>query len=155
MGVKLNATFSINKTIDTLRNFYNDKLIQSNIKRCSKRVYVYNMEGQYLDSYISISECARVLFKNIKYNTKISAICLGKSQSLKGYRFNYKKLKKLATYSRNVNTTAANLKCSKKIKCLNNNVIYESISEACRKLGIPSSSYIYKNRYKHYNFIKI
>lgn len=151
----LNAISSINKTEDTARNFYNKKLISKNIKRTSKKVFVYNMEGVYLKSYISTAECSRQLFGDVKYNTKISRICLNKALSLKKYRFSYIYKHKLEEYTKNINTENANKKCSKQYKCLNNNKVYNSISAACRDLGIPSSSYIINDRYKEYKFIKI
>jgi len=151
----LNATLSINKTIDTLRNFYNEKLIKNNKIRNSKKVYVYDIKGNYINEYDSVSECSRILFNNINSNTKISRVCLNKSKSYRNYRFKYIKYDKLTPYIKLFNTSNANKKCSKKIKCLNNNKIYNSISEACRDLNIPGTSYIINNRYKEYKFIKI
>lgn len=153
----LDATNSINKTVDTLRNFYNKELINSNIKRNAKRVYVYDMTGNYINTFISTAECARVLFGDVYYNSIISRLCLGKigSKSLKGYRFSYVYQTLLCEYKIDVNTTNANKACSKQIMCLNNGKTYDSISAACRDLKIPASSHIYKNRYREFNFVKI
>lgn len=151
----LNAVSSINKTEDTKRNFYNETLIQKNIERTARRVYVYDMVGNYLKSYVSVSDCARSLFGDAGRNSQISRICLNKGLSYRSYRFSYDYKEQLEPYKIMYNTINANKACSKPYKCLTNGKIYKSKSAACRDLNIPGSSCIINNKYKEYEFIKI
>lgn len=60
-------------------------------------VYVYDIEGNYLTAFESISECIKFLFANIKddHNGRISRVLRGLSCTYRGYRFSYEKVEKL------------------------------------------------------------
>lgn len=152
---ELDSIHSINKSIDTLRNFEDSELMRRAINKRKIPVYVYSLEGKYIEEYSGISDCARLLFNDSKYNSIISAICRGKGISFKGFRFSYKKVKNLGPYIRKANTKNANIKCSKPI--IIDDVWYPSISEACRQLGIPGGDSLkYKTgKYSKYKVIKI
>jgi hypothetical protein len=61
-----------------------------------KKIYVYDIEGNYLKEYDSMKEICIKMFSNKKFiDGLINRICKNKSASIEGYRFSYEKLDKL------------------------------------------------------------
>ena len=60
-------------------------------------VYVYDVEGNYITAFESISRCIESLFANIKddHNGRINRVLRGLSCTYRGYRFSYEKVEKL------------------------------------------------------------
>lgn len=61
-----------------------------------KKIYVYDIEGNYLKEYDSMKETCKKMFPNKNFiDGLINRICKNKSASIEGYRFSYDKKEKL------------------------------------------------------------
>ena len=115
-------TFLIEKEVE--RILKDKKIEQINVSQ-------YDLEGNYISTFESLTEAADIL--GIDTST-ISKVCKGKKQTCKGWRFAYGssklKLEQLKIYEGN----------QKKQVYYQNNLgqefVFESISEAGRKTGI-------------------
>ena len=76
-----------NATENTLRNFYNPSLISNNIKKSSKSVIVFNLNGEFVEELSSVSDAAR---KYKTQSTNISKCCKKGIRSIKNHIFIYK-----------------------------------------------------------------
>lgn len=64
----------------------------SDTSTCKKEVHVYNMEGEYLTSYESVTECAKALGTT---KSLLSECLCGRSRHTGGYRLSYDRNKDL------------------------------------------------------------
>ncbi len=148
----------LNISLDTQRNFGKGGLWEQKIeernKKVSKTIYCYNLKGEFIKKYISISEAAREL--NFS-RSNIKQCIRQKIGYLKQYTFRdyYQKTISMRVSQRS-SRALKNIDAMKlKIKCLENNIIYESVSEAERQLHIPHNvlgwclkhGTSYKNKY--------
>jgi len=124
------------------------------------------------EHFKSITEAAKTYNLNI---SKVALVCKGKRDSTEGYSFEYIdankaelaiKLKENRTnkvkqkHRRSVSGKIGAKKRFKKIKCIETNVIFESIAEAARMLGIHRSNIIKHLQGKHgivqgYTFVQV
>lgn len=76
-----------NSTEDTSKNFYDQDLINNNIKLTSKPVVALSKKGEFLEEFSSVSEAAREFNTS---NSNISRCCRGKFRYIKDRIFVYK-----------------------------------------------------------------
>ena len=62
--------------------------VRNAIEKNKIKVCVYDLEGNYINTYSSLSEAGRVLNVDVSY---ICNCCKGKQKTAKGYKFSYKK----------------------------------------------------------------
>jgi len=148
----------LNISLDTRRNFgtgglWEQKIAQRN-REISRAIYCYDLKGKFIKKYISISLAAREL-KITRSNIKK---CIRQEIGyLKQYTFrDFQKKTISLRKSHRGEIALRNIDAmKKKVKCLENNTIYESMSEAQRQLNIPPGTLwgyiqdhkIYKNKY--------
>ena len=65
-----------------------------------KRVYRYDLEGNFIDEFISVSEAGRILNINSSFISQV-ARGNGAAKSVHGYRWSYDKIEKLPEYTNN------------------------------------------------------
>jgi predicted GIY-YIG superfamily endonuclease len=148
----------LNISTDTQRNFTHNGLWQSVIskknERASKPIFCYDLSGNFIKKYKSISQASNELSlprSNIKLCIK------DKVRFLQTYTFRdfYKKKIEIRKSKRGLIALRNIESMKKKIKCLETNIIYESISEAERQLNLPRGNIFsclkrkgkYKNKY--------
>ena len=108
-----------------------------NIDQRLKPIYIYDIEGKYIQSYSTLKEAIIFLFPNRSYSSVasvINRISKYKTASLEGYRFSYKKTHqldntKLLTIGKNYPIVQMSYNKSIKIK------VYENIKSAAKELN--------------------
>ena len=131
---------------NTYNNGYNedkggDNNIQA-IKATQKTIYCYDLEGNFITSYISLSEAER--HTNIP-NANISKAARGLRKKAGDYQWRYEKIDKIEPYSRKFTMpphSHEHMKKSVKQYDLDGNFIaeYSSITEASKKTGANQKS---------------
>jgi hypothetical protein len=97
-----------------------------------RNIFVYDANtGEYFNTYISVHQCHRLLIKS-KSMTGLN-LAIKNNGTYKGYMFFYEYKGKF-TNPREISP----IKNKIKVICLNNNIIFDSISSAVRKLILHS-----------------
>lgn len=65
-------------------------------QRNSRKVFQYNLDGDFINEYQSISEAAKIINGNI---SKISSCALGKRKSTSGFQWSFEKKNKIEKYA--------------------------------------------------------
>ena len=121
-----------------------------NDNKIGKEIFVYYAKtGEFYKSFISIHKCHRELIKS-KSISRLQEI-IKNNGTYKGYMFFFEYKGKI-TKSREIKP----IKNKRKVICVNNNITFDSISDAARSIngtvsGIKSSI-IKNNNYKNYTF---
>lgn len=90
--------YYINKINPNL-NLRLDPVTQNNCISTSKKVYQYDLEGEYIKEYISVSEAKRIT--GINGITHVANANYKHYKSIGGYRWSYEKVEKLEKYQNN------------------------------------------------------
>ena len=110
------------------------------VEKTRKKVYCYDLEGNFLQEYISVSEAAR----QVKIDSGLICRAIKTEGRTKEYQWRYKFFEKIPKYKRKTNNSKNNKGTSKPVFQfnLNKELINEfpSISEASRKTNICLSS---------------
>lgn len=116
-------------------NLEPDPTTQQNCKTTSKKVYQYDMDGNFIQEHESASSAERFLGK---CNSKISQCCLGKRKSTYGYLWSYNKVDTLI-YKNNSSKAKAK-KVSQYSTAGKFIKTYKSVAEAVRTLNKPQNA---------------
>lgn len=130
---------------------YTNKIKSSYVDLKWVTLYVYDIEGNYLNEFKSVSDACRELFPNKSFQTinkQIYLVCQNKACSIDGLRFSFDKLDKLNNEKLLVVTKNFPI-----VQCSYNNKeqikIWNTTKEAAISLGIKTSEItnaIKKNR---------
>lgn len=130
--------------------------LKKGLRKTSKPVYQYNLDGNLIKKWDSIAELGDVFNKN--YRTGVNRCCLGYRNSYKGYMWKYYKKNKIERYKeqkRNTKITKNNsfIKKRKSIvitnKITGKQQICTSIQEASKITGVASSGICKECKNKH------
>jgi hypothetical protein len=131
------------KISSSLKQFY-----KTNLNSCAKAIEVYDLEGNFIESYASATEFAKKLNVNARQVTRIASGGPGRRQ-IKGFqikysdsekiisKFEYKKKAKYESFKKRKIIILENLETGKKTQHL-------GISELLKSLSIPR--HLYSNR---------
>lgn len=144
---------TLTRYLDYLGIDASERRKRSNLYK-TKRVYQYDLDGNYIKSFLSVSEAARILQQQgiNAYTSSISYACNSKLQSAYGYIWSYDKIsavKKKVRHTK-VNQYDLNGKCLKTYNSLteaakeNNINNISSIVNACTGKSKTAGGYIWK-----------
>jgi hypothetical protein len=128
-----------NARLDTQENFVQEDIKQTIREKNSKPVLMYNMKGEFIKEFLSVKDAAIYIGDQ---STNISACCKGHYRHIKKHVFFYKNGFEGFSLKEDTRGTL-NPKLMQKVKdatskkVICNDILYPSVSEAERQLGLP------------------
>lgn len=124
--------------IDILKpdlNLETDPTTQQNCKTTSKKVYQYDLDGNFIQEHESASNAERFFNKS---NTKVSQCAMNKRKSAYGYLWSYSKIDKLVYKN---NSSKAKAKKVSQYSIEGEFIItYDSVAAAVRSLNLQENA---------------
>ncbi len=149
IGRKMSDDFKekcrINNTGKKVSQKTKDKMSKSQLGKHSIKTNQYDLDGNYIKTWNSAREAAK--YYNIDEGN-ITQCCRKRSKSCNNFIWRYyNDTEKVEKYFKK--------KCTKKVICIDNNVIYNSIKEASEKLDVSKNKIsLICNNHKRYKSVK-
>lgn len=111
------------------------------IKKQEKKVYKYNLQGEFIESYKSLSEASRVTGIDFK---RISACCLGKRKRTDDYMWSYVFANKIEPFEKNIKPYSKKKKTVYQYDACGNLIaVYANVDDVVIEFNV-SNSYLRK-----------
>ena len=122
-----------------------NKMSKSQLGKHGIKTNQYDLDGNFIKTWNSAREAAK--YYNI-HEVSITCCCRKKSKSCNNFIWRYYNDKEIVKkYSYN--------KFTKKVLCIENNIIYNSVKEASQKVNVsPSKISLICNNHKNYKSVK-